>query len=277
LLQAAEVQPSGQLQFQGNYFDTPLAEGSHWQVAMPDGRFGVTAAEPLAASALIGHWQVAIDPLAEGDEVVLRPHQAYLNWRRGIVSLWGGRLATVEQTFLVDLSSNLVSQSQKGLAVGSVVDSLMTPSENKAIRVDLASGDALVVTSQWVIDDEQPDAQWSGATVLRTPEGVIALTVRNVPNRSPIWGNLIQWNMGNAVFSGVWLYRDELLAWDFSARSQRQSLQTFVAYRVLGDEEGRWSVGIQQAASESMTGFSEVYWLPAGQGWQWSTGFQIRF
>jgi len=272
-IQAAEVKPSGQLQFQGDYLDSPLADGSHWQLAMPDGRFGVTVAEPLATSALIGRWQVAIDPLAEDDEVELRQHQAYLNWRKGIVSLWGGRLATVEQTFLVDLSSNLMSQSQKGLAVGS----LITPSENKAIRVDLASGDAIVVTSQWVIDDSLPGTQWSGATVLRTAEGVIAVTVRNVPNKSAIWGNLIQWTMGNAVLSGVWLYQDELLAWDLSARSQTQSLQSFVAYRVLGEDEGRWSVGIHQATSESVTGFSEVYWLPADQGWQWSTGFQMKF
>ncbi len=271
--QAAEVKPSGQLQLQGNYMDTPLADGSHWQVAMPDGRFGVTVAEPLATSALIGHWQVIIDPLAEDDEVVLRQHQAYLNWRKGIFSLWGGRLATVEQAFLVDLSPSLLSQAQKGLSVGSLV----TQSENKAIRVDMASGDAIVVTGQWVIDESLPGTQWSAATVLRTPEGVVALTYRNVPDESPIWGNLISWNVGSAAFSGVWLYQDELLAWDISARSQTKSVQSFVGYRVLGDDEGRWSVGLQQSASESVTGFSEVYWLPAGQSWQWSSGFQIKF
>lgn len=270
---AAEVSPSGQLQFQGDYLDRPLADGSHWLLAMPESRFGVTAAEPLGSSALIGLWQVAIDPLAEDDAVVLRQHQAYLNWRQGVVSVRGGRLATVEQAFLIELSPSLLSRSQKGLAVGGLVQA----SENRALRVDFASGETFMVTSQWVIDETQPDTQWSAATVVRTPEGVIALTYRNVPNGSPIWGNLVTWNLGSSALSGLWLYQDELLAWDVSARSQGQSTQTFVGYRVQGADAGRWSAGLQQGLSESVTGFSEIYWLPTDQDWLWSTGFQIRF
>ena len=270
---AAQVSPSGQLQFQGDYFDRPLADGSHWQLAMPQSRVGVTAAEPLGRSALIGLWQVAIDPLAENDAVVLRQHQAYLNWRQGAVSVRGGRLATVEQAFLIELAPSLLSRSQKGLAVGGLVQT----SENRALRVDVASGETFRVTSQWVIDETQPDPQWSAATVVRTPEGVIAVTYRNVPNASPIWGNLVTWNLGSSALSGLWLYQDELLAWDLSARSQGQSTQTFVGYRVLGSDAGRWSAGLQQSLSESVTGFSELYWLPTNQDWLWSTGFQIKF
>jgi len=271
-VQAIEVTPRGQIQLQANYLEPKLANGKHWALSMPDNSFGVMAAEQLSNSILIGHWQVGIDPLASGETAVLTQEQAYLNWRQGIMGLWAGRLPSVEQAFLVDLTNNHLALPNKGLAIGDLV----ALSENNAVRLDISSGDYLVFTGQWIIDDTEEDIELSAATVVRSPEGTISLTYRKPPGEEALWGNQITWDVGSTSLSAVWMYQEEILGWDITARSKMQKVHSFVSYSVKGDE-ARWSVGVQQQLSEAVTNYSEIIWWPDDSGWQWSTGFQMKF
>ncbi|WP_196157083.1 hypothetical protein [Reinekea sp. G2M2-21] len=270
---ALDAIPRGQLQLQASYYEPTVANDAHWAISMPNSNIGLTAVESLDNSTIIGHWQVGIDPLSEGQEALLTQQQAFLSWQQGIINLWAGRLPSLEQAFLEDKYQGLLSLSDKGLAVSGQYDN----SERNAVRIDAASGEYLVFSGQWIIDENSDALVWSVASSLQTPEGSIAVTYRKPEGRDAIWGNRVTWLSGSLSFSGVWMLQGEVLGWDVEARMSNAKTQSFLGFSKDLADENRWSVGVQQMLSPAVTNYSELLWWSDAERWQWSTGFQMRF
>ncbi len=270
---ALDAIPRGQLQLQTSYYEPTVANDAHWAISMPNSNIGLTAVESLDSSTIIGHWQVGIDPLSEGQEAMLTQQQAFLSWQQGIINLWAGRLPSLEQAFLEDKYQGLLSLSDKGLAVGGQYDN----SERNAVRIDAASGEYLVFSGQWIIDENSDALLWSAASSLQTPDGSIAVTYRKPEAGDAIWGNRVTWLSGSLSFSGVWMLQGEVLGWDVEARMSNAKTQSFLGFSKDLADENRWSVGVQQMLSPSVTNYSELLWWSDAERWQWSTGFQMRF
>jgi len=270
---AIEALPRGQLQLQATYFDPAIGDDARWALAMPNNFVGVTAVENLTSSTLMGHWQVGIDPLSTDADVVLKPQLAFLSWRQGIVNLWGGRLPSLERVYLEESYSGHLSLQNKGLVASQFYD----PSELKAVRLDATSGDYLVFTGQWIIDENSQDLAWSAATAIQAPEGSLSLTYRKNGDTAALWGSHVSWQSGNVVLSGVWVYQEELLGWDMEARFLSQGVESFVGFSQDDNKQNRWSIGVHQILSSAVTNYSEIVRWSQSKQWQWTTGFQIKF
>lgn len=270
---AVDAVPRGQLQLQATYFEPKIGADARWALAMPNNFIGITAVENLTNSALMGHWQVGIDPLVEANQVELQPQLAFLNWRQGVINLWGGRLPSLEKAYLEDVYAGTLSLPAKGLAV----QPFYAASENKAVRIDATSGENLVFSGQWVIDENVDELVWSAATAVQSPEGSFALTYHKDADNGALWGNYISWQSGNVVLSGVWMYQKKIVGWDLEARFLSQGVESFIGFSQDANEANRWSIGLHQKLSPSVTNYSEVVrWSQTGN-WQWTTGFQLRF
>jgi hypothetical protein len=270
---AIESTTRGQLQLQATYYEPEIGDDSRWALSMPNGYIGVTAAEQLASSAIIAHWQVGVDPLADGTEAALTQQEAYINWSQGIVSLWAGRLASLENAYLESFYKGAFSLPAKGIQASSSYEQ----QENSAVRLDVSSGDSLVFSGQWIIDENESETEWSAAGAIRTPEGTVSVTYRKPEGEAAIWGNQITWEGQTTSVSAVWLLQEEVVAWDVEARGKVQALETFLGFGKDSLERSRYVAGIHQRLSTAVTNFSEFMWRPDEDEWQWTTGFQVTF
>lgn len=271
---AVDVLPSGQLQVQADYSSEESNAGAHWRLTTPNSHVGLTAVEQSELGTFVGVWQVGVNPITDDEtQATLVPQDAYLNWRRDIFSIYGGRLPSLEQVMLIDLTENQHSRESNGLAIGTYV----SQTENEALRVDIASGESFVVSAQWLLD-ESDELSWRTGAVLRTPEGTASLTIRRDPGQDIVWGNQLTVLMGDWSIAGALLYdNDEILAWDLVAQANLQTLIGFLSYNVLADQQGQWAVGLKQPFSEALLGFSEITWHREDDSWSWSTGVRMTF
>lgn len=271
---AVDVMPSGQLQVQADYSSEESNLPAKWRLSTPNSHVGLAAIEESELGTFIGVWQVGVNPITDDDaQATLVPQDAYLNWRRDIFSLYAGRLPSLEQVMLVDLTENQHSRLSNGLAVGTEVNE----TENESMRIDFASGESFVVSAQWLLDDSE-ELSWRTGAVLRTPEGTASLTIRSDPGQDVVWGNQLTLLMGDWSLAGALLYdNDEVLAWDVVAQTNLQTLVGFLSYNVLSDQQGQWAIGLKQSFSEALLGFSEITWHREQDGWSWSTGLRMTF
>lgn len=270
---ALETVPRGQLKIQANYNEPALANDARWRMQMPETWLGLTAAETINTSVFVGHVQFGFDPLADDPSVSFVAEQAYVSWNQNAFSLWGGRLPTLEQVYLEDLYSGLLSLPDSGLGAADRYND----SENNAVRLDYRSGDYLVFSTQWQIDETNDDLLWHSAGAVQTNEGSVSLTYRKDGDADAIWGNQITWLTGNTAVSGAWVAQDGIQEWDAEVRFNSATVQYFVGYGQDANNDQRWAAGIHQGLSEAMTSYSEVIWWPEIETWQWNTGFQLAF
>ncbi|WP_411742926.1 hypothetical protein [Reinekea sp.] len=266
---AIEAQPTGQFQIQAAYVSEAV-EAQHWLLQMPNAHIGVTAVESMPNGTFTAHWRAGFEPFS--DELELDQQQVFVNWQQGVFSLWGGQLRSLEATFLEADPMSVLSVERGGLAVAKHI----LETENKAIRADFQSGEALVFSGQLVMDENQDDATWSLAAVVQSPEGSFATTYRKTDADENQWGTKVRWVSGTAALVAATVFQDEILAWDLGVQFQGARSVTFVNYAVDGEDDGLWRVGIHQMLTASLVNFSEIVW-DANNDLQWSTGFQLSF
>jgi hypothetical protein len=270
---AVDAVPRGNIQVQGSYSEAEIGDDARWSVEMPNTYIGLTAVEQLSSSSIVAHLQFGLDPLSQEDQVVFEQQDAYLNWNQGVVSLWAGRLPSLETVYLEDLYSGAYSIPSKGLFIASEYSAL----ENQAVRVDVLSGEYLVFSGQWLLTGSEQETQWSTAAALNTPEGSISIVYRKAQDDSGIWGNQITWESSTSAVSAVWMFQDGVVAWNVEGRAKVQTFEAFLSYGADQEDQRQYVLGVQQPLSEVITNFSELSWQPDTEFWQWSTGFNVSF
>lgn len=271
---AADITPRLEMQVQANYHQPKIENDSRWTLTMPNTSIGLTAVEPIEASQLIVHWQAGLQPLADADEVTFASQATYMRWNQGVVSLWAGRLDSLEHSLLVDTYRGALSSTNQGL-VGP--ESLLV-AENKALRLDVASGNFLNFSGQWLIDPNIDKQQWRAGVALRTPEGNVSVVYRNpeLEGGQGFWSSQVTWLSGASSLSALWVVQDEVLTWNLTGRSRFDRTEAFISYGT--DEVSEYyHAGIQQPLTEAVTNYSEFRWQLSIEGWRWSTGFKLAF
>jgi hypothetical protein len=266
---AIEAQPTGQFQIQAAYVSEAV-DAQNWLLQMPNTYIGITAVESMPNGTFTAHWRAGFEPF--DDELVLDQQQVFVNWQQGVFSLWGGQLRSLESTFIESDPMSVLSIERGGLAVAKHILEV----ENKAVRADFQSGEALVFSGQWVMDEKRDDATWSLAAVVKSPEGSLATTYRKTETDKNQWGTKVRWVSGTTALVAATVFQEEILAWDLGIQFQGPRSVTFVNYGVDGEDDGLWRIGIHQMLTSSLVNFSEIVW-DANQELQWSTGFQLSF
>jgi hypothetical protein len=270
---ALEAVPRGNIQIQASYAEPEIGEDAQWSVDMPNTYIGLTAVEQLSSSSIVAHLQFGLDPLSQDEQATFEQQDAYLNWNQGVVSLWAGRLPSLETVYLEDLYSGAYSLPSKGLFIASEYPAL----ENQAVRLDVLSGEYLVFSGQWLFDESESGLEWSTAAALNTPEGSISIVYRKTEDDSGVWGNQITWESRTSSVSAVWMFQDGVIAWNVEGRAKVQTFETFLSYGANKDKQRQYILGLQQPLSEAITNFTELSWQPDTELWQWSTGFNVSF
>lgn len=266
---AVVAQPTGQIQIQAAYVSEAVNSKS-WLLQMPNTYIGVTAVESLPNGTFTAHWQAGFEPF--DDELALDQQQMFINWQQGVFSLWGGELPSLEATYIESDPEPVISVARGGLAVANHILEV----EKKAIRADFQSGEALLFSGQWVMDETQDEMTWSLAAIVQSPEGSLASTYRKTEAGDSQWGTKARWTSGTATLVGATVFQEEILAWDLGIQFQGARSVTFVNYGVEGDNDGLWRVGIHQMLTAALVNFSEIVW-DEDKDLQWSTGFQLNF
>ena len=273
---AVEVKPSGEIQAQASLYQPKLDDKeSSWALEMPETIVGVTVYEQLDdGSVITGVVDGELAVTATDDDSDLSLRQAYLSWNLSTYTVSGGRLETLEQSYIINYSRYLESQARGGLQAAKSTEM----AESEALRFTAQSGEYLTFASQIVLDPDKSDNTWGLAAIANTQEGTISLTYRRVPDESALWGNQISWVSGNVTLSGAYMVQDEVLGYDLDIRMRSAQSEGFLGFsRDLVDEEIRWQVGFHQQLSNAVTSYSELLWWPDDSQWLWSTGFELSF
>lgn len=270
---AVDVRPSAELQVQAEYVNLGAVDSGDWSVQLPVSRFGVSATEALDSGRFDGRLSFEADTGTDSS-VQLTRRFAYLTWRQGVMNLWAGQLPSLEYSYLQSPFNGLYSLQSKGIGLSD----RYSVSENQAVRVEAASGEYIVLASQWILEKDQSELPWQAAGIIQTPEGHISLTYRKPPGESVFWGSQITWIGQQTELSAVWGYQDEFLEWDTFLTYKSESLKVTAGYGKRPDDATRWSLGIYQPLSQAITSYSElIFWSGNSDDWHWNTGFNMTF
>lgn len=273
---AAESRVTGNMQVQGAY-QAQSGDASPWMVETPHSWLGIEAVEPRGNSRYRGVWQFNLDPLAEDAEASTRV--MYLEWQQSLYQVRGGRLASLEQRYLVDRLAVMNGAGDDGLSIsgyrseGGYLD--------RVVQVDATNGELAFVSAEWQIGGEDSDEtiqQWAVATGLDTPEGQVTVSYRSDDQDDGLWGTSILWVRGAWALGSTYLYRGETLAWDVLTQYTQGSVVSKLMYGADAIQDtDYWAFGIDQRFSQSIRNYSELRWEPEDDDWIWQTGFRLQF
>ena len=271
---AAESRVTGNMQVQGTY-QTHDGGDNRWTLQTPHSWLGVEAVEPRGNSRYRGVWQFNLDPLDE--EAPAGTRQMYLEWQQSLYQIRAGRLATLEQRYLVDRLAVMNGSGDGGIAGAAHAPDFL----DRTLQLDATNGELAYISAEWQIGDEDSDKtieQWAVSTGLDTPEGQVSVTYRGDDQETGLWGTSVLWVSGAWSLGGGYLYRDETLAWDVLTQYTQGSVVSKLMYgndALL--ETDYWAFGIDQRFSRSIRNYSELRWLPESDDWAWQTGFRLQF
>ncbi|GGX69703.1 hypothetical protein [Saccharospirillum salsuginis] len=271
---AAESRVTGNMQVQGTY-RTHDGGDNRWTLQTPHSWLGVEAVEPRGNSRYRGVWQFSLDPLDE--DAAAGTRQMFLEWQQSLYQIRAGRLATLEQRYLVDRLAVMNGSGDRGIAGAAHAPDFL----DRTLQLDATNGELAYISAEWQIGDEDSDKtieQWAVSTGLDTPEGQVSVTYRGDDQEAGLWGASVLWVSGVWSLGGGYLYRDETLAWDLLTQYTQGSVVSKLMYGNDAVEDADyWAFGIDQRFSQSIRNYSELRWLPESDDWAWQTGFRLQF
>lgn len=271
---AVESRVTGNMQVQGTY-QTVESGDNRWTLQTPHSWLGIEAVEPRGNSRYRGIWQFSLDPLAE--EAGAATRQMYLEWRQSLYQVRAGRLASLEQRYLVDRLAVMNGSGDAGLAAADHTPAFL----DRTLQLDATNGELAYISAEWQIGEEGSDKtieQWAVSTGLDTPEGQISVTYRGDDRDEGLWGTSVLWVSGAWSLGGGYLYRGETLAWDLLTQYTQGTVVSKLMYGTDAVQDTEyWAFGIDQRFSQSIRNYSELRWLPEGDDWTWQTGFRLQF
>ncbi|MHA7881437.1 MAG: hypothetical protein ACX931_16725 [Saccharospirillum sp.] len=273
----AESRLSGNMQVQAAYGAESSDASERWSVATPNTWLGIEVTETLPASRFKGVWQFELDALAEVPEA--RTRQMYLEWQQPLYQVRAGRMATLEQTYLLDPVTILNGLQGGGTAGGNHTEAFAA----RAFQVDVSDGETAFAALELGLDEPGDDVsirQWALAGGLDTPEGQLVFSYRSNEDadEAGLWGLGINWFQDSLALGVSYLYQSETLAWDLSGRYQAGSVVSKLAYgRDAIADAGYWSLGFDQRFTPALRHYTELRWQVEEDLWRFQTGFRLSF
>ena len=241
-----------------------------WNLFMPENYLALSAVEPVGSLNFEGFWQVKVDPLASNRELTLQ--QGYIGATAGYVSVYAGRIAGLDKTFVLEPSRYLDGLENGGLQFFDFYDLY----QNNAVRTSSKLGDYLEFDVQMVLDDEQDSLPWSVAAAITTYEGSFAVTYHQEPDQDPRWTNQATYITDGSAIGYAWIYQEGIIGYSIDVRTDVRPYTFYLGYTRNTDIR-RWHVGSSQKFSETVNGYSELFWEMEESQLSWVSGIKMTF